>query len=88
MPYYIWSRDRSTSDQMYFWKPFGRSYTPFLEEAGIFEEKHTEFFKVLLTKKQVTYAKKLDKYAHENFLIPVNKIEILGIKKTTIIPYK
>jgi hypothetical protein len=84
--YYIWSRKHSPQkDNIYFWRSNGRGYTRFLEEAGLFGSEHEQFYKKLNTKRQVSYAWHLDKYIDDSFLIPINKLEILGIKKTIII---
>lgn len=87
--YYVWSREKSTDEEMFFWKPYGKGVTKFLDEAGQFNEEHVKYklFKVLSTKRQVTYARKLSKYAFENFLIPINRVDILGVKKVVVIPY-
>ena len=83
--FYIWSRRHCENQtDIWFWRDGGKAYTTFLEDADKVSSEYKVHFKVLTTKRQISYAWRLDKYRNLDFLIPCNKIEILGLKRTII----
>ena len=81
--YYIYSHKWTKGFNRTFWMPRSNGYTMNLDEAGQYEREEHPTYPVWLGENKSVLHELCRK--HDNILIPVEKIENLGKKMTTIL---